>query len=222
MDILNGLHEDLHTHSVTFSDGWNTVDELVKYAGEFGLTKLAITDHSKALTDHCGITKETFRGIKNNWGNVHNNVKVIFGVEADLIDKEGNICDRISSSKEEDFIILSYHPLFEATSSEMKDSMIKAIQKNYKKINMIGHPCAYYDLEDSEAIIYEANKYGVPLELNGKYFLKDPEPWRLVLEKADRIYINSDAHTLIELRDIKKETYDKLKYIHKEIINHKH
>jgi hypothetical protein len=40
MKILNPGKEDYHIHSITFSDGWNSVDEIVKYAGDIGMTRL--------------------------------------------------------------------------------------------------------------------------------------------------------------------------------------
>jgi len=50
MKILNPGPEDYHIHSITFSDGWNSVDEIVKYTGEIGMTKIAICDHSAGIT----------------------------------------------------------------------------------------------------------------------------------------------------------------------------
>jgi len=47
MKLINP-ESDLHTHSLQFSDGLNTIDELVWMAGKLGLKKLAITDHSDA------------------------------------------------------------------------------------------------------------------------------------------------------------------------------
>lgn len=49
MKILNpGNSGDFHMHSINFSDGFNTIDELVIHAGKIGLKKIAITDHSQA------------------------------------------------------------------------------------------------------------------------------------------------------------------------------
>ena len=49
--VLNTIHEDYHIHSLNFSDGFNTIDELVQQAGKIGLRKIIITDHSQAAID---------------------------------------------------------------------------------------------------------------------------------------------------------------------------
>ena len=51
MKILNSIHEDYHVHSLNYSDGLNTIDEIAEYAGKIGLKKIIITDHSQAVID---------------------------------------------------------------------------------------------------------------------------------------------------------------------------
>lgn len=42
------------------------------------------------------------------WENVFNDVKVRFGIEGDLLNEKGDICDHIQNKKS-DFLILSTH-----------------------------------------------------------------------------------------------------------------
>ncbi|MDR2190612.1 MAG: hypothetical protein LBP53_05515 [Candidatus Peribacteria bacterium] len=42
------------------------------------------------------------------WQNVHNDVEVIFGVEGDIINEQGDVCCEIQNSKPE-FILLALH-----------------------------------------------------------------------------------------------------------------
>lgn len=51
MEIINPGSEDFHIHSLNFFDGMNTIYEIVKYSGEIGLTKIAITDHYQVHLD---------------------------------------------------------------------------------------------------------------------------------------------------------------------------
>ena len=51
LKVLNTIHEDYHVHSLNYSDGMNTIDEIVQYAGKIGMKKIVITDHSQALID---------------------------------------------------------------------------------------------------------------------------------------------------------------------------
>jgi histidinol phosphatase-like PHP family hydrolase len=68
-------------------------------------------------------------------------------------------------------------------------------------------------LEEGDAlnVIQTANEYKVPLELNAKYFVKNPENWRVLLDNAARLYVNSDAHLLSDLRDARNEAFKLLK-----------
>jgi histidinol phosphatase-like PHP family hydrolase len=87
------------------------------------------------------------------------------------------------------------------------DATIKAIEKHHEKIRFIGHPCnnadfgEYYDIE---RLVEIANAYKIPLEVNAKnlmYGKTNIPKLRILLEKAHRLYLNSDAHTLYELQE---------------------
>jgi len=218
MKILNTEQEEYHCHSLVFSDGMNTVDELVVYAGKIGLKKLVITDHSQADIEGDGLFKKTSRSISKRWKNVHNNVEVVFGVEGDLLNENGDICEDIQGIKS-DFLILSFHPeAYLGDKNKLTEAFVKAIEKNHEKIKFIGHIYAYPDkvVLDVKKVIETANKYDIPFELNGRYIstgldLIKMKDLKKMLEKADQIYVTSDAHTLNELRDGRKIGFEFLK-----------
>ncbi|MBN1423477.1 PHP domain-containing protein, partial [Candidatus Fermentibacteria bacterium] len=108
MRIMNPGPEDFHVHSLCFSDGINTVDEIVHYAARCGLERIAITDHSQAYLDSRGFAKKTTRSAVARWRNVHNHVEVVFGVEGDILNRAGDICDHIQGRSGE-LLILSAH-----------------------------------------------------------------------------------------------------------------
>ena len=107
--VLNTIHEDYHIHSLNYSDGLNTIDEIVQYAGKIGMKKIAITDHSQYLQDKIPMLFRNWRTSTKRWKNVHNDVEVIFGVEGDLLNEAGDCCFDIQG-KESDFSILACHP----------------------------------------------------------------------------------------------------------------
>jgi histidinol phosphatase-like PHP family hydrolase len=72
------------------------------------LKKIAITDHSQAVIDKKNLSFKNFRSIIKRRKNVHNDVEVIFGIEADLLDEEGNCCFNLQGM-EPDFCILVCH-----------------------------------------------------------------------------------------------------------------
>jgi len=216
MIILNPGPEDYHMHSFTFSDGWNSVDEIVKYAGELGLTKIAITDHSQVGLERNGLRMKTFREIIKLWKNVHNEAEVIFGVEADLLDSKGNICADIQGVPG-DFVVLSAHPnVYQGSPEGITHAYIRAIQQHHRRINCIGHPDARYfsTFLDMGELVRVANHYEIPLEINGAGLMRgfsDLAKLETLLERADRVYVNSDAHTLNQLRDARKFAFKYLR-----------
>jgi len=48
----------LSYHSISFSDGWNSVDEIEKYAGDIGMTKIAICDILPATAEADGLLRK--------------------------------------------------------------------------------------------------------------------------------------------------------------------
>jgi len=208
MRIVNPGNEDYHIHSFNFSDGEATYNEIIEQAGIFGLTKIAITDHSQALLDSCGYGHKLFRSVISRFGNVHNDVEVIFGVEGDLIDENGKICDRIQDITS-DFLILSAHPLtYSGDPTRLTEAYIKAIRRHHEEIKFLGHPCAEYfqDHVDIREVVKAANDHGVALEFNCANFVIGKTNQRhleIMLTEADRVYVNSDAHTLLELKTVR-------------------
>ncbi len=92
MKILNTLYEDYHVHSLNYSDGMNTIDEVVKFAWESGMKKLVFTDYSQFVLDKNHIGFKNRRSHITRWKNVFNDVDVLFGVEWDLMNESGECC----------------------------------------------------------------------------------------------------------------------------------
>ncbi|MBU1100359.1 MAG: PHP domain-containing protein [Bacteroidetes bacterium] len=207
MEIINPGTEDYHIHSLNFSDGLNTIDEIVKYAGEIGLTKIAITDHCQAYLDKRDFHRKTYYNIINRWENIHNEVEVVFGIEADVLNAKGDVSMDIQG-KSSEFILLSSHPSppYEEDPKSITEGYLNAIERYRDRITFLAHPCSVYyqDYIDIKPIIELCNKYDIPMEfncvnlINNKTNMKNLE---LVLSECHYIYVNSDAHTLNELKN---------------------
>ena len=78
MKLLNSIHEDYHMHSLNYSDGLNTIDEIVQYAGKIGMKKITITDHSQAYVQKNNIFASSARGPLKRRVNIYNDVDVDF------------------------------------------------------------------------------------------------------------------------------------------------
>jgi len=207
MKIVNSITEDYHMHTSTFSDAIPTINELVIYAGKIGMTEIGVTDHSELCLKALNINPR-HRSLANRWRNVHNNVNVIFGIEGDILDDEGNMCDHIHGYKS-DLLIASLHPQTYKGTNPTK-AYIEAMKKN--KISFIGHPCAKYFGKQVEIreITKAANDFNLPLEIDCANLMNNNtviSKLEKMLTLADQIIINSDAHVLNELKEARKLGY---------------
>ena len=217
MEIINPGKEDFHLHSINFSDGLNTIDEIVKFAGEIGLTKIVITDHTQAYLDERGFRRTTYRAIIRRWQNIHNNVEVQFGVEADLLNSKGDICFDIQGIESE-LVILSAHPTppYKDEPEKITEAYLNAIERYHDKITFLGHPCSVYyeNYIDIESITDLCNNYNIPMEVNGTNIATKRTNFdnlTKMLKMVNRIYVNSDAHALYELKTSRTIAFQYLK-----------
>ncbi len=219
MEIVNPGAEDYHVHSFNFSDGLNTIEELVHWAGIFGLTTIGITDHSQATSDTCrwGKNNKSCRGVLKRWKNVHDNgVEVVFGVEGDLLNEAGDICSEIQGETSSLLILSAHERIYQGDPKKITEAYLKAIERHALAITFLGHPCIDYFEKylDIGAVVEAANRHQLPLEFNcgnlikGKTNLKN---LAALLQKADRIYVNSDAHVLYELKTARKMGFEYLR-----------
>jgi histidinol phosphatase-like PHP family hydrolase len=206
MEIVNRGKEDYHIHSLNFSDGMNTIEELVKYAGDIGLTKIAITDHCQVHIEKRNFGMKNYYSMLERWRNVHNNVEVQFGIEADLLNENGDVCFDIQGVTSE-IIILSSHPapIYSGSPNKITEGYVNAIERFHDTISFIGHPCAKYfeNYIDIMELVKVCNKYEIPMEFNCANFVNERTNLanlKAMLENANQIYVNSDAHTLYELK----------------------
>lgn len=216
MEIINPGNEDYHMHSINFSDGLNTIDEIVIFAGKIGLTKIAITDHNQAYLDERKFTRRTYRSITRRWQNVHNDVEVQFGIEADILNVNGDICMEIQGITS-DLIILSTHPTppYKDDPNKITLAYLNAIEKHHDKISFLGHPCSVYygDFIDIQAVTELCNKYEIPMEVNGANIATNRtnlSNLKKMLNMVDQIYVNSDSHTLYELKTARASAFQYL------------
>jgi histidinol phosphatase-like PHP family hydrolase len=219
--IVNDRNTDFHIHSSNYSDGIDSITEIIDFAEKIGLKRIAITDHSQYTIDiqreKVGIYSSSPRYALDLWENVQNDVDVIFGIEADLLNENGDICDHIQNIKS-DFLILSAHKhTYSGDISKLNEAIENAVLKNKDKIKCIGHPCMTHSEKkskhpiDFERLAKFANKNKLPLEINGTNMARgvdDIESLREMLEYAKYIMINSDAHNLYHLKTSKEFAYN--------------
>jgi DNA polymerase (family 10) len=219
--IINLDARDYHIHTSTFSDGLNSIEEIVQFAGKIWLTEIAITDHSQVSLDRFTKDEWFYRSGARRWlknrRNMHNDVNVIFGVEWDLLNEQWDVCFDIQKMESQFSILAAHSDIYQGDPTTITDATIRAIERHHEKIKFIAHPCnnadfwRYYDIE---RLAKSANRYNIPLELNGKNLWEEQmniEKLHILLESANQIYINSDAHTLYQLQECRKCAIDFLR-----------
>jgi len=223
MKIINDATSgDYHIHSSTISDGMNSIDEIVIQAGKLNYQEIAITDHNQEYLDSYNFNSNTHYSIisSGRWKNIHNNVHVIFGVEADLLNENGDICNHIQNIFPE-FIVLSAHQkIYSGNASLIKNGYLNAINRHGSKIKLLGHLCSkqfsdHLNTEDIIEIVSAANKAGISLELNCANLVNNKtceKNLKEMLAYCDSLYVNSDSHTLFEFINVRNEGFNYLKF----------
>ena len=225
MNIINSIgHGDYHLHTSTLSDGLNSIDEMVIRAGLMNYTEMAVTDHNREYMDRYGFSARTHYSIiaSGRWKNVHNPVRVIFGVEADLLNEEGDICRDIQGFEPEFTVLSSHERIYRGGPGSLKNAYLNAINRYGSKINLLGHLCARpfsneLSPKDIQEIVAAANRAGIALELNcanlanGKTSLPH---LGAMLSCCQALYLNSDAHTLHEFQSVRHAGFAYLKENH--------
>lgn len=105
---------------------------------------------------------------------------------------------------------------YTGSPDKITSAYIRAIQKDHKRIKFLGHPNVDYfpDFLDMKELAKAANDYGVALEFNCAGFVKgrlDLRQLETLLVKADRIYVNSDAHTLSQMKLLRLKGFEYLR-----------
>jgi putative hydrolase len=154
---------DTHIHTVASGHAYSTIDEIARFAKEKGLLGVAITDHSEGLPG--GAHEFHFQNLRVVPKELYG-VRVLTGIEANIIDYNGTIDVSENMIAHLDLVIASFHPPCIAFAEEEKitKGMIGAMQNPFVKI--IGHPGdSRYPL-DMERIAKAAKETRTLLEVN--------------------------------------------------------
>lgn len=195
------LEADLHTHTLASGHAFSTLKEMVDQAGLLGLKMLAITDHGINMpggphvyyfSQILGLPREI------------NGVQILRGVEANIVDVNGNLDMPVELLEKLDFVVAGFHTDtgYQAASMEQNTrAMIGAIQNPY--VHLIAHPCNPEYPIDPERIVQAARGSGKALEINNSSLsLSRPgsaprcsQLARLAAKTGTLLSINSDAHS---------------------------
>ena len=157
---------DLHTHTYASGHAYNTMNEMAYAAKEKGLQLLGITDHAPAMPYSSGPLH--FLNLKvarrEKYG-----LPLLLGVEANIVDYEGNLDMEEAVLKQMDIVIASLHTpcIKSGTQEDNTNAYLGAIHNPY--VDILGHPDDVRYEVDYETVIREAKNYGTLIELNNAF-----------------------------------------------------
>lgn len=203
------IRGDLHVHS-NWSDGGNSIEELVARAREKGYSYIAITDHSRSLKVARGLSIERLKQQQEYIASLNRELKdfkILTGIEVDIL-SDGSLDYPDEILAEMDIVIASVHSAFKQDREKMTGRIIAAIENPH--VNVIGHLTGRllgyregYEV-DVKKIIEKAAENNTALEINSSPDRLDlnEDNARLAAEYGVKLVIDTDAHDLRRMDEI--------------------
>ncbi|MCI0502640.1 MAG: phosphatase [Fusobacteria bacterium] len=226
---LIDLMLDLHTHTVVSGHAYSTLKENIEAARAKGLKGFAVTDHGPAMP---GVLGDAYHVVNMKLAvpKVMEDIRIIRGFEANIIDYEGKTDLPTEFSPSVEFIIASLHEICIVPSSREENTagVINAMASGY--VDAIGHPDGFKFPLDYLAITEAAYEYGIALEVNNNSLKGEVRGDTrhnylelLRLAKKNRVYVaaGSDSHFYVSIGelDMARDILEEVDYPKELIIN---
>jgi DNA polymerase (family 10) len=190
---LADIKGDLHTHT-TWSDGRDSLEQMVLAARARGYKYYAVTDHPRGTLAEQNLEIDALNERLKPF-------RILKGIEVNIrVDGSLSLPDEVLADR--DFVIASLHGAFDRNATER---ILAALENPH--VDMIGHLTARKinirpptDV-DVERVVEKAAETGTFLEINSqpnRLDLRDTHA-RLAGEAGVKIAVNTDAHQLSAL-----------------------
>ncbi len=204
---LKDIKGDFHMHT-NWSDGLNTLEEMVEECYRLGYQYMVVGDHSQSSKVANGLDPRRYR---EQWKLIDKlrqiyekkGFYILKGCEVDIL-PDGSLDLPDDLLEEFDFVVASIHSRFNEDNTYR---ILKAMENPY--VNLIGHPTgrAYGQREgyplDMDKIMEVAKETGTALEINTFRADISPDYIRKCAEKGVMMAIVTDAHAVTHLKYIK-------------------
>jgi putative hydrolase len=189
---------DLHIHTLASGHAYSTMTEVAEAACQKGLELVAVTDHGPAMP---GGPHEYYFGNLRVLPDKLHGVKILAGVEANILDEHGTLDMKEVYLERLDLVLAGLHtPCLKSLCRECNtQALTSALQNPY--VDIVVHPGNPDFPIHLEKVVRVAAKLGKVLEINNSSFLVRKgsakaclEIARLCRQYGARISISSDAH----------------------------
>jgi DNA polymerase (family 10) len=199
LDKMKGV---IHSHSI-YSDGQNTMDEMVDACIESGYEYLVMSDHSKSAGYAGGLKEDRVVKQQKEIDAINERLtsfRLIKGIESD-IRANGSLDYDEDVLKTFEIVIASVHGSMDMNEEDATNRLIKAVENPYTSI--LGHPTGRLLLQrqgfplkyDKLFDACAANRVAVEINANCRRLDLD---WRYVRQARDKgvkLCISPDAHS---------------------------
>lgn len=212
------LTGDYHTHTKYSRNnhGKNTIEEMVTQANNLGLASYGISDHGPAHLLF-GIRRKNILKAKNELEEQKKNskAKLYFGIEANLIKKDGGIDLTEDQIKNLDLLLVGYHRgtitnfyskirhLFNPKKQKEINTQAYINCINKYKVDILTHINEYIRV-DVEAVARAASQRGTLIELNNKHIRFNDQEAAGLIRSGCKFIISSDAHKKQDIAKVDK------------------
>lgn len=220
------IYGDYHTHT-TYSHGKGSVKDNAKAASEKGIKEIAITDHGLKHIAF-GLRKKEIAPLKRDIAEIKDkfDVKVLMGIEANIIGADGQIDMTSEEILQFDIILCGYHKFIRPksfkdfatfftpniiydffnikSSSKRVQVNTEAIINNIKKypVDVLTH--INYGLKvNCREIARVCAQHGTYIEINGKRITYTDKEMQEMMDTGVDFIVNSDAHSPQRIGDVK-------------------
>jgi len=194
-----GLIADLHVHTIASGHAYSTVMEIARAAADKGLNMIALTDHGPSMpgaphayhfSNQVAIPDRLF------------GVRVLKGIEANVIDRAGNIDLDEKRLAKLDIVLAGLHTICSPYGSVRENTtmMINAMKNPW--VDVIVHPGNPEYPIDEEAFVVAAVERDIAIEINNSSLTISREGSRpqcgkivrLAKQYGAKLIVGTDSH----------------------------